>query len=102
MSLQVGIIQQAQAVPANMEEASDEISTSDASTDTGLGVSTGSTPAPCIVENETKAVNKSKILVYFSLLVAAAVMAASTYFFMSLGEQDDFQSEVRSSILTLC
>jgi hypothetical protein len=49
-----------------------------------------------IGRQETKAVNRSKLVVYLALLVAAAAMGTATYFYMAMEEQDDFESEVRN------
>jgi hypothetical protein len=48
-----------------------------------------------IAQHETKAVNRSRLLVYLAILVTAAAAVTATYFFMSGEEQDDFESEVR-------
>jgi hypothetical protein len=41
-------------------------------------------------------VNRSKLVVYLALLIAAAAMGTATYFYMAIEEQDDFESEVRN------
>jgi hypothetical protein len=49
-----------------------------------------------IGRQETTAVNRSKLVVYLALLIAAAAMGTATYFYMAIEEQDDFESEVRN------
>jgi hypothetical protein len=48
-----------------------------------------------IAQDETSAVNRSKIVVYLVLLVTAAAVGTATYFFVSKEEHDDFETEVR-------
>jgi hypothetical protein len=55
--------------------------------------STSSNATP-LGQHETKAVNRSKSLVYLVLLVAATAADTATYFFLSVEEQDNFESEV--------
>ena len=44
---------------------------------------------------ETRAVNRSKFLVYLALLLAAAGIGTATYFIARRGESDGFESDVR-------
>jgi hypothetical protein len=61
--------------------------------DGAASITSGGTP---IGQHETKAVNRSKFIVYLVLFVAAAAASTATYFFMAIEEQDDFESEVRT------
>jgi hypothetical protein len=61
--------------------------------------SIASSATPVLAHQETKAVNRSKSLVYLVLLVAAAAAATATYFFLAIEEQDDFESEVSNVFL---
>lgn len=45
-------------------------------------------------KQETKAVNRSKVLVYVALALAAAAVGALTYYFTSREEAQDFQDSV--------
>jgi hypothetical protein len=56
--------------------------------------SVASSATPVLAHQETKAVNRSKSLVYLVLLVAAAAAATATYFFLAIEEQNDFETEV--------
>jgi hypothetical protein len=79
------------------EECFDEEAMSDehSSTETSAKeASTSSHASPIIGQQETKAVNRSKSLVYLVLLVVAAASGTATYFFLSVEEQDDFEFEV--------
>jgi hypothetical protein len=73
------------------EAMSDEHSATETS---AKEASTSSSATPVIGQQETKAVNRSKSLVYLVLLVAAAAAATATYLFLSAEEQGDFESEV--------
>jgi hypothetical protein len=79
------------------EENSDDDSMSDASTTDHSLRDAASTPSSeeGIAENETKAVNLSKMLVYKILLITGAALGTGMYFFLSGSEQDDFESQVR-------
>jgi hypothetical protein len=84
------------------EESSDEEAMSDehSATETSAReASTSSSATPIIGQQETKAVNRSKSLVYLVLLVSAAAAGTATYFFLSIEEQDDFESEVSDVFL---
>jgi hypothetical protein len=48
-----------------------------------------------IARAETKAVNRSKIVVLVVIAIAAAACGAATYFFTKSEEEDDFHSQVR-------
>jgi hypothetical protein len=82
------------------EESSDEEAMSDehSMTETSGKESHASSTSGelSIGRQETKAVNRSKLVVYLALLVAAAAMGTATYFYMAMEEQDDFESEVRN------
>jgi hypothetical protein len=56
--------------------------------------SIASSATPVLAHQETKAVNRSKILVYLVLLAAAAAAGTATYYFLAIEEQDNFESEV--------
>jgi hypothetical protein len=84
--------------PAQMgEDHSDEDSMSDDSTtDHSLkdSVSTPSGAGDHLVQDETKAVNFSKMLLYKILLVTGAALGVGMFFFLSSKEVDDFKSQV--------
>jgi hypothetical protein len=61
--------------------------------------SIASSATPVLAQSETKAVNRSKSLVYLVLLVVAAAAATATYFFLAIEEQDNFESEVSNVLL---
>jgi hypothetical protein len=87
----------AQQTPMQMvEDPSDEEAMSDghSTTENSFKDASDSSSATPIGQHETKAVNRSKILVYLVLLVAAAAAGTATFFLMSIEEQDDFESEV--------
>lgn len=46
---------------------------------------------------ETKQVNRSKMLVYVALALAAAAVGALAYYFTTRGEEEQFQTEVSPS-----
>jgi hypothetical protein len=77
-----------------VEDWSDEYSTTEISE---KEASSSSSVTP-IGQHETKAVNRSKSLVYLVLLIAAAAAGTATYFFLSIKEQEDFESEVRINV----
>ena len=45
-------------------------------------------------KKETRAVGRSKVLVYVALLIAAAAVGISTFFLLRKSEKDLFESEV--------
>jgi hypothetical protein len=47
-----------------------------------------------LTHNETKAVKRSKVLVYLALLVAAVSVGLATYFLLRHSEEEDFQAGV--------
>jgi hypothetical protein len=49
---------------------------------------------PVLAQKETTAVNRSKLLVYLVLALAATGVGYATYYFLSEGEQDDFEVQV--------
>jgi hypothetical protein len=51
--------------------------------------------SPALAAKETKQVLRSKILVYFVLLVSAATVAGFTYYFLSQEEDNNFETQVR-------
>eukprot|EP00980_Cylindrotheca_fusiformis_P013753 scaffold3541_cov116-Cylindrotheca_fusiformis.AAC.6 len=50
--------------------------------------------APDVANREQKAVNRSKFLVFFVLLLAVSGTASATYFLMKDEEQGDFEASV--------
>jgi hypothetical protein len=44
--------------------------------------------------NETRAVNRSKMLVHFALLLAGVAVGAATYFFVAHQEEENFEVDV--------
>jgi uncharacterized membrane protein YvbJ len=52
-----------------------------------------------LTHNETKAVNRSKIVVYTAILVAATAVGIATYFLMHLAEVDSFHNAVSKDSL---
>ena len=54
----------------------------------------GDTPQVSLSHNETKAVNRSKILVYVSLVVCAVITGTSTYFIAHQAEVQNFEAAV--------
>lgn len=80
------------------EDSSDEDSMSDESTSDFSVKDTGSTtPSDAgddLVQDETKAVHFSKMLVYKILLITGVAIGVGMYFFLSGTEHDDFRSQV--------
>ena len=70
------------ASSSNLCEES-EHSGSDSSSSNGLG------------RQETRAVNRSKLLVYLILFISAVAVGTATYIFVSKGEEQDFEVDVR-------
>ena len=69
--------------------------------DTSTGNDTSHNPSSSsgetLARTETKAVNRSKLLVYLALLFAAAGVGTATYIFARREETDHFHGEVRPS-----
>jgi uncharacterized protein HemX len=76
------------------EESSNEGEDGYSTTETSAKEDSTSFSATPIAHQETRAVNRSKSLVYLVLLVAAAAAGTATYVFLSIEEQSDFESEV--------
>jgi hypothetical protein len=55
--------------------------------------------APTLARKETAAVNRSKLLVYLVLALAAGGVGYATHQFLSQEEQSDFESQVRSHFI---
>jgi hypothetical protein len=51
-----------------------------------------------IARAETRAVNRSKIVVLVVIAIAATACGAATYFFTKSEEEDDFHSQVRRGL----
>jgi uncharacterized protein HemX len=49
-------------------------------------------------DNETKAVNCSKMLVHLALLLAGVVVGVATYFFVAQQEEENFEVDVRKRL----
>lgn len=62
------------------------------------GRSDGSTSNGSFTKHETKVVNRTKVLVYISLLLAGGAISVAAYFFAKNKEQSDFEAEVGESI----
>jgi hypothetical protein len=87
-----------QPVQMGEDHSDDEDSMSDDSTtDHSMkedADSTRSAASDHLVQDETKAVNFSKMLVYKILLITGAALGVAMYFFLSGKEKDDFESQV--------
>ena len=57
--------------------------------------SDGSTSNGSFTKDETKVVNRTKLIVYISLLVTGLAISVSAYFFVKNKELSDFEAEVR-------
>jgi hypothetical protein len=57
-------------------------------------LSSAQEPAPDASSNETRAVNRSKMLVHFALLLAGVAVGAATYFFVAHQEEENFEVDV--------
>lgn len=81
---------------ARLEESSeDSHSESDPTTSNqSVKSATSNSSTEPITRQETKAVNRSKILVYVALVLAAAAVGALTYVFMAREETATFHAEV--------
>ena len=62
------------------------------------GSHSGSSGDAPLAQKETRAVNRSKLLVYFVLLLAATAMGTLTYVFVSNQQEKDFETDVSSSL----
>jgi hypothetical protein len=77
------------------------LSSESASLSSGTGTDTNHTgevsnaSSISITRAETKAVNRSKIIVLAVIAIAATACGAATYFFTKSEEEDDFHSQVR-------
>jgi hypothetical protein len=77
------------------------LSSDSASLSSGTGTETNNTgevsndSSISIARAETKAVNRSKIVVLVVIAIAATACGAATYFFTKSEEEDDFHSQVR-------
>jgi len=86
------LIEESEASSSKDSSSKDSSSCSDPTTTHNSVKSDGTKSAP-LTAQETKAVNRSKILVYLALLLAAGAVGALTYFFTSREEQQDFERE---------
>ena len=81
----------------NVEESSvsSEVESSeDPTTTLGEAEEENASKEEVLAQAETKAVNRSKLLVYFVLLIAAGAVGAASYIFTSNELEDDFENEV--------
>ena len=73
--------------------------------DTSTGNDTSHNPSSSsgetLARTETKAVNRSKLLVYLALLFAAAGVGTATYLFTCREETAHFQSAVSVEVVTM-
>lgn len=69
---------------------------SSGNTPTNVSESEDDNGATRLGRNETKNVNRSKILVYLVLLMAAIIVGFATYFFLAKGEEATFEQQVRN------
>eukprot|EP00977_Amphora_coffeiformis_P003737 scaffold742_cov165-Amphora_coffeaeformis.AAC.13 len=101
--------EQQETASMNGEESSSFNEELDESTETGKGLdgssetgtgnqseSKGKDPTQALAYNETKAVNRSKLLVYAVLLVMATGASIGTYFSVYWGEQHDFEQQFKN------
>jgi hypothetical protein len=83
------------------EKDNRSLSSESASLSSGTGTDTNHTgevsnaSSISITRAETKAVNRSKIIVLAVIAIAATACGAATYFFTKSEEEDDFHSQVR-------
>jgi hypothetical protein len=86
------------------EKDNRSLSSESASLSSGTGTDTNHTgevsnaSSISITRAETKAVNRSKIIVLAVIAVAATACGAATYFFTKSEEEDDFHSQVRRDL----
>jgi hypothetical protein len=75
-------------------------STSDPSqSNNTTGRSDGSTSNGSFTKDETRAVNRTKALVYICLLLAGVAISVAAYFFAKNKEQNDFEAEVCKTVI---
>jgi hypothetical protein len=74
---------------------SSESASLSAGTDTNHTGEVSNDSSISIARAETKAVNRSKIVVLAVIAIAATACGAATYFFTKSEEEDDFHSQVR-------
>lgn len=86
------------------EEDDDEVSgkgPEESSTTTDNNPSSSSTEKDeQMAKEETRAVNRSKLLVYGAIVLAATAVGAFWYIFLSNGETEDFETQV--SLVSMC
>jgi hypothetical protein len=73
-------------------------SESESATEDFVETSASEQDAP-LAHKETQAVNRSKLLVYLVLFLAASAAGTATYFFLTEGENSDFEVQVCSTEL---
>jgi hypothetical protein len=77
------------------QSLSSESASLSAGTDTNHTGEVSNDSSISIARAETKAVNRSKIIVLAVIAIAATACGAATYFFTKSEEEDDFHSQVR-------
>jgi cobalamin biosynthesis Mg chelatase CobN len=91
--------------PSKEEEEAEQSYDDSSNTNSDLATSTSSgqhglksqARDDTFVQGETMAVNRSKCMVYFALLCAAAAVSAVTYVFLTKEEENAMRIEVRRS-----
>lgn len=81
-----------------VEESNDSTSSDK---DTLVGSNKEETSKPALVSTETKAVNRSKGIVYLCLVATALAVGISVFFFLSNNETSVMKAEVGSQLLTV-
>lgn len=100
MSNQIGGSKRPAALDAVLDiEDSNDSTSSD--TDTLVGPSKEETSKAVLVSTETKAVNRSKVIVYLCLVTTAVAVGVSVFFFLSNNETNYMKEEVGSQLLTV-
>jgi hypothetical protein len=77
------------------QSLSSESASLSAGTDTNHTGEVSNDSSLSIARAETKAVNRTKIIVLVVIAIAAAACGAATYLFTKSEEEDDFHSQVR-------
>jgi hypothetical protein len=80
---------------ASTSSDSDSLSSTTQTNNTGRDTQGSNDSSLNLAREETKAVNRSKLLVLGVIAIAAAACATATYLFTRSGEKEDFKSAVR-------
>jgi hypothetical protein len=88
-------IEASESSSKSLSSRHDGVSLSDPSQSNNTNIrSDGSTSNGSFTKDETKVVNRTKLIVYITLLLAGVAISITAYFFAKNKEQNDFEAEV--------